>query len=107
MSPEECIITFDFCKSYPQSHQLFERDAFILLMQEDDCSNNVNSTEAKKLFDCLRRFRLMLEKSLQRCPNRFGFLKKRPFGQWDTTVAIKYFLTYFCYSSKSVSLPGD
>jgi hypothetical protein len=101
-----CVIPFDFCKSYPQSHQLFERDAFILLTQEDNRSNNVNSAEAKKLFDRLRRFRLTLEKSLQRGPNRFGFLKKRPFGQWDTTVATKYFLTYFCYSSKSVSLPG-
>jgi hypothetical protein len=62
---------------------------------------------AKKLFDRLRHFCPMLEKSLQCGLNRFGFLKKkRPFGQWDIPVVIKYFLTYFCYSSKSVSLPG-
>lgn len=79
-------------------------DMYGLLSQDVD--RKIGNSEAMALFDRLRRFRPRLEGSLQRGPVRFGFLKKRSFGQWDISVVFKYFWSFLCFSSRSGSCPG-
>ena len=57
--------------------------------------------EAEALFNRLRSFRPRLEKSLQRGPVRFGFLKKRRLVDWDIMVVFRYFYGLFCCASRT------
>jgi hypothetical protein len=77
-------------------------EMYVLLTQDIDHGLSA-SRKAEALFLRLHRFCPRLEKSLQRGPVRFGFLKKRRLMQWDCAEVFKYFYGLFCWSSRSRS----
>jgi hypothetical protein len=61
--------------------------------------------DAKSLFNRLTAFTPRLEKSLQRGPVNFGFLKQRGIFHWDCSVVFKYFYSLLCCAGTRRSTP--
>ena len=70
-----------------------------------DINREVGSVESKALFTRLRRFRSSLERSLQRGPTRWGFVKQRRLTQSDICASLGYFYGLLCCANRSKTNP--
>lgn len=80
-----------------------ECDDLVRFLTQSDKSG---AQEAANLFQRLVKFRPRLERSLQRGPTRWGFVKKRRFLQWDMFVLVTFFWDALCCATKKGSPPG-
>jgi hypothetical protein len=62
--------------------------------------DKIGESETLCLFNRLLAFQPKLERSLQRGPTRFGFVKQRKLSQWDIIAVLKYFWSLICCSSR-------